>query len=110
MRFVWEALQKGKMSKHQKKPTITESSTQYNQAKMDVHEAEKKLKNIHLIPKDDKQQYEDIINEVFLMVSSACSKEARYSKAFSVRAKIYYHMGNFQNALFDMAIAMQIDE
>ena len=94
--------------KDTKKPNIAETTKQIYQEKGEVKEALDKLKKLH--PKDDKQQFEEIVNEVFLILSSACNKDAKYSKAFATRAKVYYHMGDFHRALIDMSTAIHLED
>jgi len=43
-------------------------------------------------------------------LSSACNKDATMSRAFYMRGKCYYHMGDFQRALFDFSVAIRIEE
>ena len=37
-------------------------------------------------------------------------KDATNSKAFFCRGKCYYHMGDFQRALYDFSVAIRIEE
>ena len=60
--------------------------------------AEKILKEINresASSVNDREKYENKLEEAFVMLSSACNKNANISRAFFLRGKCYYHMGDF---------------
>lgn len=58
----------------------------------------------------ERDKYEKKLEEAFISLSSACNKDATMSRAFYMRGKCYYHMGDFQRALFDFSVAIRIEE
>ena len=75
--------------------------------------AEKLLKQVNretLTSVKERERYENQLEEAFYKLSQACNKDATLSKAFFLRGKCYYHMGDFQRALFDFSVAIRIEE
>jgi len=67
------------------------------------------LNNPSMAPRD-RERFESNLEQAFLLLSQACSRDARNSKAFAMRGKCYYQMGDFQRAIYDFAAAIAIEE
>lgn len=96
-----------------KKPITQENKDSQIEADKQVKEAEKLLKVVtrdSLNDKRERESYENKLEKAFQYVSKACSINPTNSKAFFYRGKCYYHMGDFQRALYDFSVAIRIEE
>lgn len=71
------------------------------------------MKHVGKVSKDNlanankREAYEQNLEKAFELLTEACTKDQSYSKAFFLRGKCYYHMGDFQRALYDFSVAIR---
>ena len=93
----------------QQHDTLMASTT----AKDDLKEAEKLLKQVtkeNLHNSKNKEIYQTKLEQAFDYLTNACNKDTQMAKAFFLRGKCYYHMGDYQRALYDFSYAIRIEE
>lgn len=93
----------------QQHDTLMASTT----AKDDLKEAEKLLKQVtkeNLHNSKNKEIYQTKLEQAFDYLTNACNKDTQMARAFFLRGKCYYHMGDYQRALYDFSYAIRIEE
>lgn len=64
----------------------------------------------NLFNSKNKEMYQIKLEQAFDFLTNACNKDPTISRSFYLRGKCYYHMGDFQRALYDFSYAIRIEE